>query len=78
MCPACGEQQFDALPVYTAEQFAHVRIDACESCRRYLKTIDMTKNGLAVPIVDDLASVSLDLWARERGYTRLRPNLLRM
>ena len=78
VCPACGEQQFDALPVYTAEQFAHVRIEACESCRRYLKTIDLTKDGLAVPPVDDIASVSLDLWARDRGYVRLRPNLLRM
>jgi formate dehydrogenase maturation protein FdhE len=78
VCPACGEQQFGALPVYTAEQFAHVRIEACESCRHYLKTIDLTKDGLAVPPVDDIASVSLDLWARERGYVRLRPNLLRV
>jgi formate dehydrogenase maturation protein FdhE len=78
VCPACGEQRFDALPIYTAEQFAHVRIEVCESCRRYLKTIDLTKDGLAVPPVDDIASVSLDLWARERGYVRLRPNLLRI
>jgi len=78
VCPACGEQRFDALPVYTADQFAHVRIEACESCRTYLKTIDMAKDGLAVPLVDDLASVSLDLWAREQGYVRLRPHLLRV
>ena len=76
VCPACGEQDFDKLPVYTAEQFAHVRIDACDSCHHYIKTIDLTKDGLAVPCVDDLASVSLDLWARERGYTRIRPNIL--
>ena len=78
VCPACGEQQFDALPVYTADQFAHVRIEACESCSHYLKTIDLTKDGLAVPLVDYMASVSLDVWARDRGYVRLRPNLLRM
>ena len=78
VCLACGEQQFDALPIYTAEQFAHVRIEACESCRRYLKTIDLTKDGLAVPPVDDIASLSMDLWARERGYVRLRPNILRI
>jgi FdhE protein len=77
VCPACGEQKFDALPVYTAEQFAHVRIDACDSCRRYLKTIDLSKDGLADPIVDDLASIAMDLWAREQGYVRTRPNLLR-
>ena len=75
VCPGCGEQRFDALPVYTADRFEHVRIEACDSCRRYLKTIDLTKDGLAIPLVDDIASVSLDLWAREQGYFRLRENL---
>ncbi len=76
VCPACGEQDFDKLPVYTAAQFAHVRIDACDRCHRYIKTIDLTKDGLAVPCVDDIASVSLDLWARERGYARVKSNVL--
>ena len=78
VCPACDEQRFDALPIYTADKFGHVRIEACDSCRTYLKTIDLTKDGTAVPVADDLASVSLDLWARDRGYQRLRPNLLRV
>jgi formate dehydrogenase maturation protein FdhE len=75
VCPVCGEQDFDKLPVYTAEQFSHVRIDACDRCHHYIKTIDLTKDGLAVPCVDDIASVSLDLWARERGYTRIKNNI---
>jgi len=77
VCPACDEQRFDALPVYTADAFPHVRVDACDSCQRYLKTIDLTKHGLAVPLVDDIASVALDLWAQEQGYRRLSTNLLR-
>jgi FdhE protein len=77
-CPACGEDGFDALPVFTAEQCAHIRIEACGTCRRYLKTIDATRDGHAVPLVDDLATVSLDLWARDQGYVRLRANLLRV
>jgi formate dehydrogenase maturation protein FdhE len=76
VCPSCGEQQFDALPVYTADELEYVRIEACDHCHHYLKTIDLTKDGLAVPLVDDIASVSLDLWARDRGYVRLRANLL--
>jgi FdhE protein len=76
VCPACGEQEFDRLPVYTAEQVAHVRIDACDRCHHYIKTIDLSTDGLAVPCVDDIASVSLDLWARERGYMRIKNNLL--
>ena len=77
VCTGCGEQRFEALPVFTAEQFPHVRIEACDTCRAYLKTIDLTKDGRAVPVVDDLASISLDLWARDRGYTRLRASLVR-
>jgi FdhE protein len=78
VCASCGEERFDALPVYTADALAHVRVDACDTCRYYVKTIDTTRNGLAVPVVDDLATLALDLWARERGYTRLRSNLLRL
>jgi FdhE protein len=77
-CPACEENRFDALPVYTADAPDHVRVDACDSCRTYIKTVDLTRDGLAVPIVDDLASLTLDLWARQHGYQRLYPNLLRL
>jgi FdhE protein len=73
-CPSCGEQRFDALPVYTAEQVEGVRVDGCDSCGVYLKTIDASKDGTIVPEVDDLATVTLDLWAREHGYRRLRPS----
>ena len=76
LCPQCGEQRFDALPVYTAEQFEYQRVEACSTCRHYIKTIDLTQNGLAVPTVDDIASVALDLWAREQGYVRIKANLL--
>ena len=75
-CPACGEQDFDKLAVYTVPEFAHIRIDACESCRRYLKTVDLSKNGTAVPVVDELAAVPLDLWAAEQGYVKMQTNLL--
>ena len=75
LCPSCGEEDKDKLPVYTAEEFPHVRVEACDSCHVYLKAIDLTKNGLAVPEVDELASVALDLWAAEHGYTKLQTNL---
>jgi len=75
-CPACGEDRFEALAVFTSDHFMHVRLDACESCHHYLKTIDMTKDGLAVPAIDELAAVSLDIWAAEMQYHKLIPNLL--
>jgi len=76
VCPACGEETVEKLAIYTAEQFAHVRVEACDTCRFYIKTVDLTKNGHAVPIVDELATIPLNLWAQEHDYVKLRANLL--
>jgi formate dehydrogenase accessory protein FdhE len=76
LCPGCGEESVDKLAVYTASDFAHVRVEGCDVCQRYIKTVDLTKNGLAVPIVDELATIPLNLWAHEHGYVKLRTNLL--
>ncbi len=74
-CPNCGEEAKDKLAVHAAEEFPHIRVESCDTCRVYLKSIDLTKDGRAVPEVDELASVVLDLWAVEHGYTKLQPNL---
>lgn len=76
LCPGCGEDRPHALSVYTAEQFEHVRVEACDTCKTYIKTVDLTKNGLAVPVVDEIATLPLTLWAQENGYSKLQPNLM--
>ena len=78
VCCACGEGTFDKLVVFRADDVKGVRVDACESCRTYMKTIDLTEDGTAIPLVDDLATIPLDLWARANGYHRERANLLRL
>jgi formate dehydrogenase accessory protein FdhE len=75
-CPTCGEQAEGKLPVYIAEQLPHIRVEACDTCKFYLQTVDLTKDGHAIPLVDDLAAIPLTLWAHEHGYSRLQPNLL--
>lgn len=76
VCPACGEENVDKLPVYTAEELGYVRVEACDTCHCYIKTIDLTKNGRAVPVVDELAAIPLSLWAAEKGYEKVWGNLL--
>jgi FdhE protein len=76
LCPTCGEEAEDKLPVYVAEDTPHVRVEACDTCKFYVRTIDLTKDGNAVPVVDDLAAIPHSLWAHEQGYWRLQPNLL--
>ncbi len=75
-CPACGEEREPQMAFYSAPEIAHVRVDVCDTCHTYLKSIDLTKTGLAVAVVDELATIPLDLWAREHGYQKLQINLL--
>ena len=75
-CPACGEERPDRRPHHVSESWPHVRLEECGSCRTYVKAIDLREAGLAVPVVDELASVELDLWAAGQGLSKLRTNLL--
>jgi len=75
-CPACGEEDERKLAYYHAPDLEHLRVDACETCRRYMKTVDLTRLGFAVPLVDEVAGASLDLWAREHGYEKIELNLV--
>jgi FdhE protein len=76
VCPSCGEEDVSQLAIYSTDKFRCVRVEACDSCHRYIKTVDLTKDGYAVPAVDELATIPLDLWATENGYEKLQPNIL--
>lgn len=78
ICPNCGEEDKEKLPVYKADRIDHVRIEACDTCRTYIKSVDLTKDGFAVPQVDEIATLTLNLWADERGYAKVETNLLGM
>ena len=76
LCPHCGEGDERRLGYFHSQMFDHVRLDACESCHRYVKSIDLARFGLAVPIVDEVAGAALDLWARDHGYEKIELNLV--
>jgi FdhE protein len=78
LCPGCGEENKDKLPIYTAAEFPFARVDACDTCQTYLKSIDLTKDGNALPMVDEIATVALNIWAEEHDYVKLETNLLGM
>lgn len=59
-----------------APTFPHLRIDACGSCERYLIDIDIARDRQAVPEVDELAAMPLDLFAAEHGLSKITPNLM--
>ena len=76
-CAGCGEESTNKLPIFAdGDRFPHLRADACETCRRYLITIDLRKDAEAVPVVDELVALPLDLYVKERGFTKIVPNLM--
>ena len=74
-CPSCAEEQPDKLASFQSERHPTVRIETCANCRAYVKSIDLTLDARAIPEVDDLLSLSMDLWAAEEGYARIEPGL---
>ena len=76
VCPVCDEVDHTKLPRYSVEEPIAVRVEACDTCKAYQKSFDMTVDGLMVPEVDEMASVALDVWAVEHGYHKIQLNLL--
>src|SRR6185503_2487405 len=76
VCANCGEERPPKLGYFHSPAFDYVRIEACDSCKHYIKGIDLTRFGHAAPLVDEIYSAPLDLWAREHGYTKIELNLI--
>lgn len=74
-CPGCNESSESMVVSFTAAGFPHMRLLACESCKGYLLVVDLDRDPAAIPEVDELAGLPLDLWAVDHGYHKLQPNL---
>lgn len=72
-CPSCGEDDSRRISSYVTKDHEWARIDACDTCRGYIKSFDLREKGAikVVPLVDDVATLTLDVWAHEQGLTRL-------
>jgi FdhE protein len=84
-CPACGEADEAQLVVYAERWqgngdgrpvFPHLRVAGCTTCKRYLIDVDLERDAHAVPEVDELAALPLDLYAADQGLTKLTANLM--
>jgi FdhE protein len=76
LCAHCGEEDERRLGYFQSPAFDHLRVEACDTCRHYLKGVDLTRLGVAVPLVDEVAGAPLDAWAREHGYEKIELNLV--
>lgn len=76
VCAFCAEERPTKLGYFHTSEYDHVRIEACDSCKYYIKGVDLTRLGFAVPLVDEVAAAALDVWADEHGFTKIELNLV--
>ena len=50
------------------------RVDLCDSGHHYIKTIDVRALEAPDPVLEDLATLHLDLVAVQKGYARAVPS----
>jgi hypothetical protein len=69
-CPACGGK----VEWHVAEGMDHILTQACTHCARYLHVIRVDLEPDAIPEVDEIAAIAMDIWALERGWEKIHPN----
>jgi FdhE protein len=74
VCPFCNNKEQQSLHYFFAEGEEAYRIDLCEKCHQYMKTIDLRNVEQSDPSLEDLATLHLDVLASQKGYKRPVPN----
>jgi len=73
-CPACLNEDTSTMNIITIEGEEGFRINTCDACGSYLKTVDAgLLNDLSVDLAD-LISLPLDIIAQRKGFKRRSPN----
>jgi formate dehydrogenase accessory protein FdhE len=76
-CVSCGETEGAKMPILADEsRLPHLRVDACDTCRAYLVTVDVRREPGAEPLIDEIAALPLDMAAAEQGYTKIARNMV--
>jgi FdhE protein len=70
LCPFCNNKEQGSFRYLYGEGEESYRIDICEKCRQYIKTIDLRKTEGPDPSLEDLATLHLDILALQKGYKK--------
>ncbi|MFH0846479.1 MAG: formate dehydrogenase accessory protein FdhE [Chloroflexota bacterium] len=74
-CPSCGNEDVATLGCFFTESEPGYRVDKCDKCRRYVKTVDergKQDEELKALAVLDVATLYLDMLAEKEGYSSLK------
>ena len=75
VCLACGSEDDDKLAYFHPESGREVMTQLCKDCGRYTKIIDFRERGPVMAEMEDIATLSLDLWMQAQGHQKLFLNL---
>ena len=70
-CAFCGNTDAESLRYFYTEDEKGYRIDVCEKCKKYIKTVDSREisHEIVFPM-EDISTMHLDIIAEEEGYKR--------
>ncbi|TAL30396.1 MAG: formate dehydrogenase accessory protein FdhE [Spirochaetes bacterium] len=72
-CAVCGNSDTESMGYFTIEGDARHRIDYCDACKGYLKTVIINKFQEPESVdlsVENVLTAGLDAAAMEKGYSR--------
>ena len=68
-CPFCDSSRDKDLHYFYSEEETGVRVDLCDHCKKYIKTLDTRKvDRLIYPPLEHIPNLHLDIKAREMGF----------
>jgi FdhE protein len=74
-CPFCENKDHESLHYLYEEQQEFYRVDVCDKCGHYIKTLDARKLDYEPDLnLEDIATIHLDILASEKGFKRPVPS----
>ena len=74
-CPECAETDSEKISFYAAAALPFAQTQTCQTCNGYIHLLSPERELAMIPEVDELALLALDVWALERGFHKVWPNL---
>ena len=69
-CPFCETTDAELLRYFFSEKEQEYRVDLCDNCNKYIKTVDTRKTSRRIyPALEAVATAHLDMKAQGLGHT---------
>ncbi|MFC1504318.1 formate dehydrogenase accessory protein FdhE [Spirochaetota bacterium] len=78
VCPFCGNEEHETIKYFYTDKNEAYRVDVCDACKRYTKTIDARKIFQVRDLfIENLASLAYDIVAEKDGFQAANYSLIK-